>query len=359
MNPQAMLKLLLGASEGDVMYAIYSDYANKLQNISTGKGFDIDEDGYVPKSYENIAEYVGIQASAVKRAIERLVERGLLQKQPGNAETNNIPLYKPELRSEVFIKIAKERLENLTTDRLDRPLNEKCIPQIIETLEKDQYVLVALGLVKSSHKSNPPEEQDLYTIVEYFKFWYKQMYNKDYNPSDFEIKKLQETINNYSMEQWQGMILIFIEKYNERWKSDKYPKPTILGLAQDWLIEQVYDIYEEEKDLNAIVWNFKCWYKHMYNRDYNPNDNEIKRLRNIINNYSIKQWGEMIPIFIENYDYTKWKSDKYPEPTIFGLTQDWILKQVYDMYEEVKVRYDEEEQQRQSQLKKCVSWNDL
>jgi predicted transcriptional regulator len=172
MNPQAMLKLLLGASEGDVMYAIYSAYADKLKEPGTRKRFDIDEDSYVSKSCGNIAEYVGIQASAVKRAIGRLVKKGLLQKKPSNKETNNIPLYKPELRSDVFIKIAEEKLKNLTTDNLDRPLNKKCIPQIIETLEKNSCVLVALGLIqssqetkspqeiKSSQESNPPEEKD-------------------------------------------------------------------------------------------------------------------------------------------------------------------------------------------------------
>ena len=233
------------------MYAIYSDYANKIQSDDdTWKEFDIDEDGYVPKSYENIAEYVGIQASAVKRAIERLIKRGLLQKKPGNVDTHNIPLYKPELRSEVFIKIAEEKLKNLTTDRLDRPLNKKCIPQIIETLEKDQDVMIALGLVKSSKETKSsqepksPKEKDLNTIVEYFKYWYKKIYNKDYNPTDREIEQLQKIINNYSIEQLGEMISIFIERYNERWKSSEYPEPTISGLTQDWIIKQVYDIYE-------------------------------------------------------------------------------------------------------------------
>ncbi len=158
MKPQAMLKLLLGASEGDVMYAIYSDYASQLNSPGTGKGFDINKDGFVPKSYENIAEYVGIQASAVKRAIERLVKRGLLQKKPGNKETYNIPLYRPESKSSVFIEIAEEKLKNLTTDRLDRSLNKKCIPEIISTLEKDPCVLVALDLVKSSKETKSSQE---------------------------------------------------------------------------------------------------------------------------------------------------------------------------------------------------------
>ena len=164
MRPQAILSYLLGITEGSVLYSIYSDYSNKINSPGSWKGFDINEDGYVPKSYNTIAEYVGIQASAVKRAIERLVKRGLLQKKPGNVDTYNIPLYKPEFRSSVFIKIAEEKLKNLTTDRLDRPLNKKCIPQIISTLEKDPYVLVALELVNRTRleefldKSNPTKK---------------------------------------------------------------------------------------------------------------------------------------------------------------------------------------------------------
>lgn len=81
----------------------------------------------------------------------------------------------------------------------------------------------------------------------------------------------------------------------------------------------------QEQDLNIIVEYFKCYYKDIYNMDYNPNDREIKRLQKIMNNYSIEQLLEMIPIFIERYN-ERWKSSEYPEPTIFGLTQDWILK---------------------------------
>lgn len=295
MNPQAMLKLLLGASEGDVMYAIYSDYANKLNSPDTWKEFGINEDGYVPKSYENIAEYVGIQASAVKRAIGRLVKRGLLQKKPGDADTYNIPLYRPEFKSSVFIKIAEEKLKNLTTDRLDRLLNKKCIPQIIETLENDSHVLVALELVDRT--------------------------------------KLEEFLGESN----SAKKVTGTEEIQET-KSSQEPK------------------LPEEEALNALVTYFKCYYRNKYNKDYNSNDNELKRLQKIINNYSGEQWGKMISIFIERYN-ERWKSSKYPEPTIFGLTQDHIIKQVYDIYEQ-GVRYEEEERQRQSQLKKCNSWND-
>ena len=275
MNPQAMLSYLLGVTEGLVMYSIYSDYANKLNSPGKWKVFDINEDGYVPKSYNTITAFTGVRPDTVKSSIERLVKKGLLQKKPGNKETNNIPLYRPEFKSSVFIKIAEEKLKTSTANKLNQQSDKEVLPQIIETLEKDQDVMIALGLIKSSK----------------------------------ETKSSQET---------------------------KSP---------------------EEKDLNTMVEYFKYWYKKIYNKDYNPNEIEIKRLQKIMNNYSIEQWGEMIPIFIERYN-ERWKSSEYPEPTIFGLTQDWIIKQVYSMYE-YGVKYEEEERQRQSQLKKCILWEDL
>ena len=249
MRPQAILNYLLGVTEGLVMYSIYSDYANKLNSPGTWKEFGINEDGYVPKSYETIADFTGLLPDTIRGVIERLIKKGLLQKKPGNVDTYNIPYYKPVLESGVFINLAKERLKTPPKNKLNQKSDERFIPEIIETLEKDQSILGALGLVKSSqetkssqepkssHESNPPEEEDLNLIVWYFKCCYENKYNMDYNPTDREIERLRNIINNYSMDQWQEMILIFIQKYSEQWKSSKYPYPTIFGLTQDWILE--------------------------------------------------------------------------------------------------------------------------
>jgi len=241
MNSQAMLKFLLGASEGDVMYAIYFDYANKLQGKGTGKGFDIDEDGFVPKSYETITDFTGLWTGTVIGVIDRLVKRGLLQKKPGNKDTHNIPRYKPVLESDVFVKIAEEKLKTSTANKLNQKNAERFMPEIISTFEKDDDVLVALGLMKSSEETKSPEEtddtDDTDRLVEGFKRYYKAIYNKDYNPNENEIKRLRKIINNYSLEQWGKMISIFISSYNENWKSDKYPEPTIFGLTQDYILK--------------------------------------------------------------------------------------------------------------------------
>ena len=147
MNPQAILKLLLGANEGDIMYSIYSDYANKINSPGTWKGFDINKDGYVPKSYETITGFTGIWTGTVRGVIERLIKKGLLQKKSGNKETNNIPLYRPEFKSSVFIKIAEGILKTPTGNKLNQKNAERFIPEIISTFENDLHVLVALELV--------------------------------------------------------------------------------------------------------------------------------------------------------------------------------------------------------------------
>ena len=163
MNPQAMLNYLLGTNEGLVLYSIYSDCANKLQGDDTWKEFDINQYGYVSKSYNSITDFTGVRIETVRRVISRLIKNGLLQKKPGNIESNNIPYYRPEYRSSVFIELAKERLAD-KRNGLNKNQDERFIPEIISTFENDSHVLVALGLVNRTRleeflgESNPAKE---------------------------------------------------------------------------------------------------------------------------------------------------------------------------------------------------------
>ncbi len=150
MNPQAMLKFLLGANEGDIMYAIYSAYANKITGKETGQGFDVDKDGYLPICYNAITGFTGLLPDTVRGVIGRLIKKGLLQKKPGNKETNNIPLYKPVLESSVFIELANERLKTPPKDGLNKKSEERFIPEIIKILQGDSNILVALGIIERS-----------------------------------------------------------------------------------------------------------------------------------------------------------------------------------------------------------------
>jgi len=150
MNPQAMLNYLLGTNEGLVLYSIYSDCADKLNSIDTWKRFDISQQGYVPETYNSITNFTGLEYDTVRRCVDRLIKKGLLQKKPSNVAPYNIPYYRPEHRSSVFINLAKEKLVDKRNARDEKNKNqaERLIPRIISTFEKDSCVLVALGLIK-------------------------------------------------------------------------------------------------------------------------------------------------------------------------------------------------------------------
>lgn len=247
------LKDILGTTKADILIDLLSDYAYKSSNNWNGNDFfSIQPDMYFKRTFSAILEYVSITPENLSKNIKALKELGLL-KVKEKENIGDIYEYKVELFSEPYIVLAKQKLETVK-DKYTR----KRIQDFIDIVSQHELILDALIYPTkkvtntdklqetTSQESNPPEEKDLNTIVKYFKCWYKSIYNKDYNPNEIEIKRLQKIIKQYSIEQWGEMISIFIERYSEQWKSSEYPEPTIFGLTQDWIIKQVYSMYEQE-----------------------------------------------------------------------------------------------------------------
>ena len=241
------LKDILGTAKADILIDLLSDYAYKSSNNWNGNDFfSIQPDMYFKRTFTAILEYVSITRENLGKNIKALKELGLL-KVKEKENIGDIYEYKVELSSEPYIVLAKQKLETVK-DKYTR----KRIQDFIDIVSQHELILDALIYptkkvtntdetqeTKSSQEPKSPEEEYLNTIVEYFKNRYENIYNKDYNPNDNEIKRLQKIINNYSIEQVVKMIPMFIERYNERWKSDKYPYPTIFGLTQDWILEEL------------------------------------------------------------------------------------------------------------------------
>lgn len=238
------LKDILGTTKADILIDLLSDYAYKSSNNWNGNDFfSIQPDMYFKRTFSAILEYVSITPENLSKNIKALKELGLL-KVKEKENIGDIYEYKVELFSEPYIVLAKQKLETVK-DKYTR----KRIQDFIDIVSQHELILDALIYPTKkvtnteeiqetkSHESNPPEERNLNTIVEYFKYWYKKIYNKDYNPNEFEIKRLRNIINNYSIEQLGEMISIFIERYNERWKSSEYPEPTIFGLTKPHILE--------------------------------------------------------------------------------------------------------------------------
>lgn len=239
------LKDILGTAKADILIDLLSDYAYKSSNNWNGNDFfSIQPDMYFKRTFTAILEYVSITRENLGKNIKALKELGLL-KVKEKENIGNIYEYKVELSSEPYIVLAKQKLETVK-DKYTR----KRIQDFIDIVSQHELILDALihptkkvtdteeiQETKSSQESKSFEEKDLNIIVEYFKCYYKDIYNMDYNPNDREIKRLQKIMNNYSIDQLVEMIPIFIERYNERWKSSEYPYPTIFGLTQDWILK--------------------------------------------------------------------------------------------------------------------------
>ncbi len=147
---QAFFKYLLGGNERDVLYALYTDYCEALRGEKAGTAYDITVDGFLPESYESISEFTGIEDNALRRTINRLVKKGLLQKRPGDENSCRCNYFKPELRSEVFIKIAEDMLvkKSKASDIYSRKLAKKLVPRGISILQQNPHLLLAFGFIK-------------------------------------------------------------------------------------------------------------------------------------------------------------------------------------------------------------------
>src|SRR5690606_13451255 len=152
-NTIGKLNLIFGVYGGNILYSIYLDFASKLQNPEEYTRFSIDEDGFLPKAYSTISQYMGIPKDTVIKTIAKLVKMGLLQKKPGNVDTYNIPLYRPELRSDVFINLINEKLDKIKDikHKYDREAKETDLKILLKEFEKTPYAIIALGFIKEEN----------------------------------------------------------------------------------------------------------------------------------------------------------------------------------------------------------------
>ena len=146
MEPRALLKYILGASEGDIMYTLLSEYKNK----ST--------DEFVPKTYTEIALVTGLEWETIRATINRMVKKGLLQKKPGIRENHYVTFFKPEFNTSIYIESAIQKLQSKEEVRnaSNRTQAKDFIPEIIKILQSDSNVLVALDFITRGVGNNEP-----------------------------------------------------------------------------------------------------------------------------------------------------------------------------------------------------------
>ena len=138
MNSQALLKYILGTSEGDIMYTLLSEYKNK----ST--------DEFIQKTCTEIALATGLECETIRATINRMVKKGLLQKKPGIRENHYVNFFKPEFNTSIYIEsaIQKLQLKKEVRNASNRTQAKDFIPKIVEILQSDSNILIALGIIE-------------------------------------------------------------------------------------------------------------------------------------------------------------------------------------------------------------------
>ena len=138
MNSQALLKYILGTSEGDIMYTLLSEYKNK----ST--------DEFIQKTCTEIALSTGLECETIRATINRMVKKGLLQKKPGIRENHYVNFFKPEFNTSIYIESAIQKLQSKkeVTNISNRNQAKDFIPKIVEILQSDSNILVALDFIE-------------------------------------------------------------------------------------------------------------------------------------------------------------------------------------------------------------------
>ncbi len=138
MEPRALVKYILGASEGDIMWALLSEYKNKSVNE------------FVSKTYTEIALATGLEWETIRTTVKRLVKKGLLQKKPGIRENHYVTCFKPEFNTSIYIEsaIQKLQLKKEVRNASNRTQAKDFIPKIVEILQSDSNILIALGIIE-------------------------------------------------------------------------------------------------------------------------------------------------------------------------------------------------------------------
>ena len=131
----------------------------------------------------------------------------------------------------------------VVTDGVDPVVTTNC--DVIRSTNKNQ-----------SNKSNTTAAFNSSTAIKYFQEIYRDVYNVNYVVGNYgrEGKLIKDKLlTPYTEEQAKRIIEIAVRQYATKWKSAKFPRPTISMFS--WITNQVIELLEQEQELDEIVEN--------------------------------------------------------------------------------------------------------
>lgn len=215
----------------------------KLQNFATLMAIAsyMNEDGECFPTQAQLAERMGVHVNSVNKYVNQLLE----------FEVNGKPIITREIvkqgrgRVSSFYKIHPisqlaifdGSVESITKDVKDESQD------LVSTTHKKQDVSKVTK--QESVKNKRMTAKDLLTL---FMEKYRQTYNVNYNPSwGRDVGLMKKLSNSYTDEQIVKIFDITFAEYGSKWKSAKFPRPTI-GAITSFIAQQALAIIEEHEE---------------------------------------------------------------------------------------------------------------
>ena len=197
-----------------------------------------DIQGVAFPSYQTIADIIGVSIRTVQRAVKKLEEEGLIQKQLIRKGTTIQSTY--SIMDDGVPKREEPKEEPMEEESKE---NSKKLQQ--EKPKEDSKELL---------EEKPRKYGNSKDFIQRFCELYYEYYGVNFNPTwgrDGAMVK-NKLLNNYTDEELDAILEITFRDYQKRWANRQYPRPTLGGVST-FIANQALAIWQEEQKKQAKI----------------------------------------------------------------------------------------------------------
>ncbi len=215
-------------------------------------------------SLQTIADIIGVSIRTVQRAMNKLEEEGLIQKQLVRKGTTIHSIYSivddgvskqenPQQEEPKEEEPKEEEPKEIDNESQQKEPQQK-EPQQKEPQQKEPQQEKPKEDSKKLLEEKPRKYGNSKDFIQRFCELYYQYYGVNFNPTwgrDGAMVK-NKLLNNYTDEELDAILEITFRDYQKRWANRQYPRPTLGGVST-FIANQALAIWQEEQKKQAKI----------------------------------------------------------------------------------------------------------